>query len=155
MIRELLASRNVDFRATLPELKRRLDLVKLSHDVLDMYPIELSGGMKQRVVMVISTLMDPALLIADEITSALDVSSQKAVAEMLVEFRNRECCNSAIVITHDLSILYQIAKHSDHVRWQLAEKASMRRSIHTPPASVYQAADLIATKVGVKYAEKG
>ena len=57
--------------------------------MLDRYPIELSGGMKQRVVMVLSTLLDPSLLIADELTSALDVSTQKAVAEMLVEFRDR------------------------------------------------------------------
>jgi ABC-type polar amino acid transport system ATPase subunit len=55
-----------------------------------MYPIELSGGMKQRMVMVLSTLLNPSLLIADEITSALDVSSQKAVAEMLVRFRDRD-----------------------------------------------------------------
>ena len=54
-------------------------------DVLDRYPIELSGGMKQRMVMVLSTLLDPSLLIADEITSALDVSTQKAVAQTLVE----------------------------------------------------------------------
>ena len=72
-------------------------------------PIELSGGMKQRVVMVLSTLLDPSLLIADELTSALDVSTQKAVAEMLVEFRDRGFVKSTIVITHDLSILYQIA----------------------------------------------
>jgi len=97
MTSELLESRKVDSKATLPELKRRLDLVELSHDVLNMYPIELSGGMKQRMVMVLSTLMNPSLLIADEITSALDVASQKAVAEMLVEFRSRECCNSVIV----------------------------------------------------------
>ena len=64
--------------------------------VLDRYPIELSGGMKQRIVMVISTLLDPSLLIADEITSALDVSSQKAVAQTLVEFRDR-----AFVRQHD------------------------------------------------------
>lgn len=155
MIRELLASRNVDFRATLPELKRRLDLVKLSHDVLDMYPIELSGGMKQRVVMVISTLMDPALLIADEITSALDVSSQKAVAEMLVEFRNRECCNSAIVITHDISILYQIAD-SILIMYagQLAEKASTEAIIHTPRHPYTKLLISSLPKVGVKYAEK-
>ena len=72
-----------------PELKRRLDWVQLSRDVLKMYPIELSGGMKQRTVMVIATLLNPSLLIADEITSALDVSTQKAVCEMLVEFRDR------------------------------------------------------------------
>ena len=74
-----------------------------------MYPIELSGGMKQRAVMVLSTLLDPSLLIADEITSALDVSTQRAVAETLVEFRDRGFVKSTIVITHDLSLLYQIA----------------------------------------------
>ena len=55
----------------------------LPEHVLDLYPMELSGGMKQRVVMIISTLLDPSLLIADEITSALDVSTQKAVAGAL------------------------------------------------------------------------
>ena len=65
--------------------------------------------MKQRMVMVLSTLLDPSLLIADEVTSALDVSTQKAVAEMLVEFRERGFVKSMIVITHDISILYQVA----------------------------------------------
>jgi len=109
MISELLGSRGVSYEDTLPELHRRLGLVGLEESVLDLYPIELSGGMKQRVVMVLSTLLDPSLLIADEITSALDVSTQKAVAEMLVEFRDRQFVKSMIVITHDLSILYQIA----------------------------------------------
>jgi peptide/nickel transport system ATP-binding protein len=109
MIAELLSSRGVSYEDTLPELERRLALVGLEADVLDRYPIELSGGMKQRVVMVLSTLMNPSLLIADELTSALDVSTQKAVAEMLVEFRDRGFVKSTIVITHDLSILYQIA----------------------------------------------
>ncbi|HZD11698.1 MAG TPA: ABC transporter ATP-binding protein, partial [Candidatus Binatia bacterium] len=109
MIAELLESRKIDYKETLPELRRRLELVGLSQGVLDMYPIELSGGMKQRMVMVLSTLLDPSLLIADEITSALDVSSQKAVAELLVEFRDRAFVKSVIFITHDISILYQIA----------------------------------------------
>ncbi len=112
MTAELLESRKVAFKPLLPELKRRLDLVKLPHDVLDMYPIELSCGMKQRMVMVLSTLLDPKLLIADEITSALDVSTQKAVAEMLVEFRNRGCCKSVIVITHDLSLAHYISERA-------------------------------------------
>jgi peptide/nickel transport system ATP-binding protein len=155
MTEELLRSRKMDFRATLPELKRRLDLVKLSHDVLNMYPIELSGGMKQRMVMVLSTLLDPSLLIADEITSALDVSSQKAVAEMLVEFRNRECCNSVIVITHDISILYQIAD-SILIMYagQLAEKASTGVIIHAPRHPYTKLLISSLPKVGVKYSEK-
>jgi peptide/nickel transport system ATP-binding protein len=109
MISELLDSRGVSYDETLPELRRRLGLVGLEEDILGRYPIELSGGQKQRVVMVLSTLLDPSLLIADELTSALDVSTQRAVAEMLVEFRERGFVKSMIVITHDLSILYQVA----------------------------------------------
>lgn len=155
MTSDLLATRKVSYRGMLPELKRRLDLVKLPHEVLDMYPIELSGGMKQRMVMVLSTLMNPALLIADEISSALDVASQKAVAEMLVEFRNQRCCNSAIVITHDLSILYQIAD-SIMIMYagQLAERADTRTVIHSPRHPYTKMLISSLPKVGVRYAEE-
>jgi peptide/nickel transport system ATP-binding protein len=154
MTSELLESRKVDFKATLPELKRRLDLVELSHDVLGMYPIELSGGMKQRMVMVLSTVLNPSLLIADEITSALDVSTQKAVAEMLVEFRHREFVKSLIVITHDISILYQIAD-SILVMYagQLAEKASTEVIIHSPRHPYTKLLISALPKVGVRYAD--
>ena len=155
MTAELLESRKVSFKATLPELKRRLDLVELSHDVLDMYPIELSGGMKQRAVMVLSTLLNPSLLIADEITSALDVSTQKAVAEMLVEFRDREFVKSMIVITHDISILYQIAD-SIMIMYagQLAEKASTNVIIHSPRHPYTKLLISSLPKVGVKHSER-
>jgi peptide/nickel transport system ATP-binding protein len=155
MIAELLESRGMNYDEVLPELKRRLDLVQLSHDVLKMYPIELSGGMKQRTVMVVSTLLNPSLLIADEITSALDVSTQKAVCEMLVEFRDRGFVKSTIIITHDISILYQIAD-SILVMYagQLSEKA--------PTETIFQDARhpytrmLIGSlpKVGVRYQEE-
>jgi peptide/nickel transport system ATP-binding protein len=155
MTSELLESRRIIFKAALPELKRRLDLVELSHDVLTMYPIELSGGMKQRMVMVLSTLLNPSLLIADEITSALDVSTQKAVAEMLVEFRDREYVKSMIVITHDISILYQIAD-SIMVMYagQLAEKAPTDVIINSPRHPYTKLLISSLPKVGVKYSEK-
>jgi peptide/nickel transport system ATP-binding protein len=155
MTSELLESRKVSFKATLPELKRRLDLVELSHDVLDMYPIELSGGMKQRMVMVLSTLLNPSLLIADEITSALDVSSQKAVAEMLVELRDQEIVSSMIVITHDISILYQIAD-SIMVMYagQLAEKAPTEVAIHSPRHPYTKLLIASLPQVGVRHAEQ-
>jgi peptide/nickel transport system ATP-binding protein len=155
MTRELLTSRDRDWRVILPELERRLDLVELSRDVLDMYPIELSGGMKQRMVLVLSTLTDPSLLIADEITSALDVASQMAVAELLVEFRNRECCNSAIVITHDISILYQIAD-SIMIMYagQLAEKAPTETIIRSPRHPYTRLLISSLPQVGVRYADK-
>jgi peptide/nickel transport system ATP-binding protein len=155
MTEELLHSRKVNYKAMRPELKRRLELVKLPQEVLDMYPIELSGGMKQRMVMVLSTLLDPTLLIADEITSALDVASQKAVAEMLVEFRNQGCCKSAIVITHDISILHQI---SDSIlimyAGQLSEKASTEKIIHSPCHPYTKLLISSLPEIGVKYAER-
>jgi peptide/nickel transport system ATP-binding protein len=155
MTEELLRSRKVNFKAMRPELKRRLNLVKLPQEVLDMYPIELSGGMKQRMVMVLSTLLDPSLLIADEITSALDVASQKAVVEMLVEFRDLGCCKSAIVITHDISILYQIAD-SILIMYagQLSEKASTEKIIHSPRHPYTKLLISSLPGIGVKYTEK-
>ena len=154
MTSELLESRRVDYKSNVPELKRRLDLVELTHDVLTMYPIELSGGMKQRMVMVLSTLLNPSLLIADEITSALDVSTQKAVAEMLVEFRDREFVKSMIVITHDISILYQIAD-SILIMYagQFAEKAPTEVIIHTPRHPYTKLLISALPKVGVRHAE--
>jgi peptide/nickel transport system ATP-binding protein len=107
MIRELLSARGATLDTT--ELHRRLALVGLGPEVLDRYPIELSGGMKQRVVMVISTLLDPELLVADEVTSALDVSSQKAVATALVGLRDSGLVGSMVFITHDLALASHIA----------------------------------------------
>jgi peptide/nickel transport system ATP-binding protein len=155
MIEELLQSKKVGYQEILPELKRRLDLVKLSPEVLELYPIELSGGMKQRMVMVISTLLDPSLLLADEVTSALDVSSQKAVSEMLVEFRDRGIVKSIIVITHDISILYQIAD-SILIMYagQLAEKACTEEIIHASRHPYTQLLISSLPEVGVKYSER-
>jgi peptide/nickel transport system ATP-binding protein len=155
MTGELLESRGFHYDKIEPELERRLDLVGLDHDVLRMYPIELSGGMKQRMVMVLSTLLDPSLLIADEITSALDVSTQKAVAEMLVEFRDRGFVKSTIVITHDLSVLYQIA---DTIlimyAGKLAEKGPAETIIHGPSHPYTKLLISSLPEVGVRYEEE-
>jgi peptide/nickel transport system ATP-binding protein len=152
MTSELLESRGVDASGVRPELLRRLELVGLTPDVLGMYPIELSGGMKQRVVLVLSTLLDPSLLIADEITSALDVSSQKAVSEMLVEFRDRGFVKSAIVITHDLAVLYQVA---DTIlvmyAGKLAEKASAEAIVHSPKHPYTKMLLASLPEVGARY----
>ena len=147
MATELLRSRDAHLDAVLPEFKRRLKLVGLPDDVLDRYPIELSGGMKQRVVMVLSSLLDPSLLIADEVTSALDVSTQRAVAELLVEFRDRGFVKSMIVITHDLSVLYQIA---DTIlvmyAGKLAEKAAVGNDHRRLAPPLHPAAPLLAPR---------
>jgi peptide/nickel transport system ATP-binding protein len=152
---ELLESRGIDFEEVRPELERRLELVGLSIAVLGMFPIELSGGMKQRTVMVLSTLLNPSLLIADEVTSALDVSSQRAVAEMLVEFRERQFVKSVIFITHDLAILYQTAD-TILVMYggRLAEKAPAEDIISRPKHPYTQLLISSLPEVGVRHDEK-
>ena len=120
-----------------------------------MFPIELSGGMKQRMVMVLSTLLDPSLLIADEITSALDVSTQKAVAEMLVEFRDRGFVKSTIVITHDSPCSTRSRTRSwSCTPGKLAEKASAEAIIHSPLHPYTQLLISSLPEVGVRYEEE-
>ena len=155
MVCELLRSRGRAVDTVLPELRRRLRLVGLPDDILERYPIELSGGMKQRAVMVISSLLNPSLLIADEVTSALDVSSQRAVAELLVEFRDRGFVKSIVVITHDLSVLYQVA---DTIlvmyAGKLSEKAAAETIVHAPKHPYTQLLLSSLPEVGVRYAEE-
>lgn len=86
----------------------RLKMLSMPTRVLDSYAHQLSGGMKQRMVTVISTLLDPELLIADEPTSALDVSSQKQLIEMLLAMVEMKIMRGAIFITHDLPVLSMV-----------------------------------------------
>jgi peptide/nickel transport system ATP-binding protein len=155
MTHELLRARGVDPRTAQQELERRLELVGLDPKVLGLYPIELSGGMKQRVVMVISTLLDPSLLIADEITSALDVSTQRAVAETLVEFRNRGFVKSMIFVTHDIAVLSQVA---DTIlvmyAGKLAEKAPADEIVSNPRHPYTRLLVSSLPEVGVRYSTR-
>jgi peptide/nickel transport system ATP-binding protein len=152
MVRELVESRGIRFASVRSELDRRLDLVGLSRQVLDRYPIELSGGMKQRMVMVISTLLNPALLIADEVTSALDVSTQRAVGLALAGLRDHHLVRSMIVITHDVSLVYQIAD-TIMVMYagKLAEKAPTDVIVESPRHPYTQALISALPEVGVRY----
>lgn len=155
LVREFLAARGVDPVSVEAELERRMALVGLPPSVLERYPIELSGGMKQRMVIVLSALLDPSVLIADEVTSALDVSTQKAVATTLVELRNKGLVKSLIVITHDLSILAQIAD-SILVMYagKLAEKASTTELLRRPRHPYTRLLLDSLPEVGVRYAER-
>jgi len=151
---DLLRSHDVRESDVLEEMKRRIRLIGLGEDVLGKYSFELSGGMRQRVTVILSTLLNPSLLIADEVTSALDVSTQRAVGEMLMEFRDRGFVKSVIAITHDLSILAQIAD-SILVMYagRLAEKASTADIIKAPLHPYTQMLLASLPEVGVRYDE--
>lgn len=88
--------------------RERFEDVGLDLAALDMYSIELSGGMKQRAVIAISTLLNPVVLIADEPTSALDVSTQKKLLELLYALVEKGIVKTLIFISHDIATLRQI-----------------------------------------------
>ena len=89
-------------------LKERFALLGLPERAIRAFPNELSGGMKQRVVIVVSTILNPKILIADEPTSALDVTSQKQVMQMMQRMLKLGIVKSIIYITHELPLLRQI-----------------------------------------------
>ncbi|MEI9936488.1 MAG: ABC transporter ATP-binding protein [Pseudomonadota bacterium] len=80
-------------------------------EVLNAYPVQLPAGMKQRVVIAVSTLLDPRVVIADEPTSALDVSTQKAVIKLLFELMDQGIIGSMLFITHELPLLRHVSNH--------------------------------------------
>ncbi len=90
----------------------KLEQVKLPNAVqlLDRYPHELSGGMKQRVMIAMMLACNPALLIADEPTTALDVSIQAQFIKVLRELKS-ELSTSILYITHDLAVISEICDY--------------------------------------------
>jgi len=93
-------------------LRQRFEKLGMpSDEVLNSYPVQLPAGMKQRVVIGISTLLDPRVVIADEPTSALDVSTQKAVIKLLFELMDAGIIGSMLFITHELPLLRHVSNN--------------------------------------------
>ena len=93
--------------------ERTLELLRLvgipdPESRIDVYPHQLSGGMSQRVMIAMAIACKPRLLIADEPTTALDVTIQAQIVDLLLELQQKECM-SLILITHDLALVAEAA----------------------------------------------
>ena len=113
--------------------RESFEILGLPAEVLQKYPVELSGGMKQRTVIAVSVIMRPKVLIADEPSSALDVTSQKMVIKMLRDLMEKGFIKSMIFITHELPLLYNV---TDDIMimyaGQIVEKAPANQAVFDP-----------------------
>jgi peptide/nickel transport system ATP-binding protein len=113
--------------------RERFEILNLPADVLQKHAVELSGGMKQRTVIAISTILSPKVLIADEPSSALDVSSQKMVIQMIHDLMHRGYIKSMIFITHELPLLFNV---TDDIMvmyaGQIVERGTAREMVFDP-----------------------
>jgi peptide/nickel transport system ATP-binding protein len=88
---------------------KALTSLGLPADVVDRYPFELSGGMRQRAVLAMATILRPRILIADEPTSALDVLTQKVVVKTMFDMKSKGIIEALAFISHDIATVRQIA----------------------------------------------
>jgi oligopeptide/dipeptide ABC transporter ATP-binding protein len=100
---------------------------------MDQYPHELSGGMRQRVMIAIALALNPALLIADEPTTALDVTIQAQILDLMLALKARHEGGAILLITHNLAV---VAETCDRVAvmygGKIQEVAPVRDLFHNP-----------------------
>ena len=117
-------------RARSEELLRLVQLEPAR--VLNAYPHELSGGMRQRVLIAISLLLDPQVLILDEPTTALDILTQRAIIDVLRSLRS-QLQFAMIFISHDLSLAAELADRvATMYAGKIVELGSVRDIFYTP-----------------------
>ena len=99
--------KNESEQETLARVGKYLEELSLSPDVLEAFPFQLSGGMRQRVIIALATFMGPRLVLADEPTTALDVVVQRGILMMLMHLQ-KQLKNTMVIVSHDMGVHYQI-----------------------------------------------
>ena len=97
-----------DKKAFLEQMQTHINKLGLPTDVLNAYPHQLSGGMRQRVAIALATVFHPSLIIADEPTTALDVVVQRGVLQMLKDIQ-AVSNNTILLVTHDMAVHANVA----------------------------------------------
>ena len=94
-------------KQTLKRVANYLEELSLSPDLLDAFPFQLSGGMRQRVIIALATFMNPNVVLADEPTTALDVVVQRGILMMLMRLQ-KQYKSTMVIVSHDMGVHYQI-----------------------------------------------
>ncbi|MDF2541412.1 MAG: dipeptide/oligopeptide/nickel transporter ATP-binding protein [Herbinix sp.] len=92
---------------TIKRVADYLEELSLSPDLLNAYPFQLSGGMRQRVIIALATFMSPNVVLADEPTTALDVVVQRGILMMLMRLQ-KMLKNTMVIVSHDMGVHYQL-----------------------------------------------
>ncbi|EQL56288.1 peptide ABC transporter ATP-binding protein [Helicobacter pylori FD535] len=147
---------NLNKKERLERVVYELERVGIPHagDKYHEYPFNLSGGQRQRVMIAMAMVCEPEILIADEPTTALDVTIQAQILELMKELQQKKC-TSILFITHDLGVVAQIA---DEVvvmyKGHVVEQASAKE-LFADPRHPYTKALLSAIpKPGKEYRKK-
>lgn len=117
-------------------------------EIIDRYPHQLSGGQRQRVAIAMALAGGPDLLIADEPTTALDVTIQAEILDLLLSLVSNEGM-SLLFITHDLAVLARVATHAIVLeKGRVVEHGSVEQLLHAPVSPVTQGLlrDALATR---------
>jgi ABC-type dipeptide/oligopeptide/nickel transport system ATPase component len=131
-----------DANARVAEL---LDLVRLRPSVIRAYPHELSGGMRQRVLLAIALGCRPRLLIADEPTTALDVTTQAEILALLRDLRQR-LGMAMLLISHDLGVVWEECERVYVMFRSRIVETGTTREVFSRPAHAYTAGLIQAAK---------
>ncbi|MEN4830380.1 dipeptide ABC transporter ATP-binding protein [Pantoea vagans] len=134
----------------LAEARRMLDLVRIpdAHNVLSRFPHQLSGGMRQRVMIAMALCCKPALLIADEPTTALDVTIQAQILQ-LIRVLQKEMQMGVIFITHDMGVVAEMADRVQVMyRGDVVENAPVAELFSAPQQPYTQALLAAVPKLG-------
>ncbi len=140
---------------TLERVANYLKELSLSPDVLESYPFQLSGGMRQRAIIALATFMAPNVVLADEPTTALDVVVQKGILMMLMNLQ-KQLKNTLVIVSHDMGVHYQITDRMAIMYSGSVIELGPTEDIFSDPIHPYTAALVAALpRVGDKSAREG
>lgn len=136
----------------LERIKDHVKKLGLPPDVLNTYPHELSGGMRQRVAIALATVFQPSLIIADEPTTALDVVVQRGVLQLLKEIQGQSK-NTVLLVTHDMAVHANVADrvaimYAGRIMEEASTEVIFRKPLHPYTQHLISSLPAIGDKSG-------